>query len=136
MLPHIPRTIWLKSSQWASLTRAHAHLVYADDTIMHVFAEHCRPPTCVGDEHYLPVLLAYHHEENNTACSGNSVATRWGQGEPNMQNRKAPGNNAVTEYRAEGLKCIPLKRRGKMRKFHDMEAGRASNILQLWTLPF
>eukprot|EP01018_Ginkgo_biloba_P008937 Gb_12469 [translate_table: standard] len=73
----IPVDKWRKGSQWVTLTRKHAEVIAADNTVFPVFQQHCkRKPlpefwreqaistdvskehNCIPDEHYVQTLLA------------------------------------------------------------------------------
>ncbi|WOH05086.1 hypothetical protein DCAR_0624498 [Daucus carota subsp. sativus] len=64
MHPVIPVHNWRKGSQWAVLTRKHAHIVVRDDSVFPMFQLHCKPAegwkehNCIPDEHYVQTLLA------------------------------------------------------------------------------
>lgn len=55
---------WRKSATWFALKRSHAQ-VFADEVTMEDAFD---PVPCV-DEHYLPIILAYNHLDNETTCS-------------------------------------------------------------------
>ncbi|KAK9271721.1 hypothetical protein L1049_002084 [Liquidambar formosana] len=77
MDPIIPVIKWRKGSQWVVLTRKHAQVVVADDTVFPMFQQHCKRRSlpefwrdhpipvdaskehnCIPDEHYVQTLLA------------------------------------------------------------------------------
>ncbi len=66
MAPVIPAAAWRKGTQWAALTRPHAALFVADQTVFPVMQRHCRTWTspdgryaafCAGDEHYKQTIM-------------------------------------------------------------------------------
>ncbi|KAL4439715.1 hypothetical protein ABPG75_002716 [Micractinium tetrahymenae] len=89
---------WRKSTQWKSLTRAHAELVAADRHLAPRFERECYsylPPvmvrpayvvaqnrtwvhrSCISDEHYIPTLLAIHGRDQETTCYDALTAADW-----------------------------------------------------------
>eukprot|EP01025_Chloroclados_australasicus_P061176 TRINITY_DN799_c0_g1_i1.p1 TRINITY_DN799_c0_g1~~TRINITY_DN799_c0_g1_i1.p1 ORF type:complete len:501 (+),score=28.27 TRINITY_DN799_c0_g1_i1:147-1649(+) len=87
--PHFNISHWRKSSQWWTITRAHAKLFIKDKHIdsqmksycstKHMCGNETRLRVCIGDESYTPTLLAAYHLQNETDCMGFSTRADWSE---------------------------------------------------------
>ncbi len=64
---------WRKSATWFALTRKHA-TIYAEDTQLQ-YKDWDRMHAI--DEHFLPSLLAFYHQDNETTCTDGLVHVQW-----------------------------------------------------------
>lgn len=88
----LSQELWRKSSQWVALKRPLVEVVLNDKKLDRMFAEECYVCTdgstcfpqrfCVSDEHYIPSLLALKGLEDDCACDGLAMMTRWENGAP------------------------------------------------------
>ncbi|GMJ14567.1 hypothetical protein like AT1G11940 [Hibiscus trionum] len=100
----IPRSKWIKGSQWISLIRSHAEVVVDDEVVLPVFKKFCkrRPPVdtskgklnmklqkqhnCIPDEHYVPTLFAMSGLEGEIERRSLTY-TLWNQSATKMDNK-------------------------------------------------
>lgn len=74
---------WRSSTQWFVLTRQHAILVVKERQVLAAFRKHCRNlewgrdrnEQCVGDENYIPTLLAFKGRAEETTCQKGPTVT-------------------------------------------------------------
>lgn len=119
--PRLNDSHWRKSSQWFSLTRAHAAAVLADGEVWPAFERHCRyaefdpglgrPRDCVADEHYLPTLLAALGLEKEADCEGWGVAAMEWKGGAAHPRSFGPGD--VSLELIQRLRGVTVEEAGK-----------------------
>ncbi|MEW5304235.1 MAG: hypothetical protein WDW36_006859 [Sanguina aurantia] len=77
---HLRKEHFFKSSQWFTLTRAHAALAVADTHVEVLFSRNpCSAlgARCINDEHYFPALLAAYALQDQTDRLGESHYIEW-----------------------------------------------------------
>ena len=89
MLPYITQEMWIKSSQWAGLTRELAEVVDRDTLILNIFGMFCRAPSCVGGgapcvRSGAPCLRSGCNTSSTQSCSTVCLSWRWIDGTCNM----------------------------------------------------
>jgi hypothetical protein len=90
--PHFTRSHFRKSSQWVTLSRAHAEIVGLDQHVYSQFRMYCRTQKlcipspagtghiCIADESYVPSVLAAYGQMDATDRIGHSTYTDWSGG--------------------------------------------------------
>lgn len=153
----LPRSVWRKSSQWASFIRSHVELVVAEQTLNAVFAAECwatpaeKGPAerfCVSDEHYIPSLLAVRGLEGECACDGMIMHAAWNPSDtwhPRVYSAAEASMATLTESLREGDACnstqLEVQAAAALGKLQGQQALQGADLadvvseLRRWVLP-